>query len=133
MQKELTNIAKYTDSIETELFYKTQISVLTDCNCSDCEYYQTVFIKKPLVLFVFLLEVKVDLSKNLNFEPTGVWIVRNENLKFEYCEQAFLLKGNFKNVEFKPFEIYESEFKTVIQPNILNDNELLLYVSIEKI
>lgn len=42
-----------------------------------------------------LSSMGVDLQKNLNSEPTGVWCVRDENDNFVHCYQVYQIVGLF--------------------------------------
>jgi hypothetical protein len=130
MIPEIDNITSKIDRIETEKFYTAQSRVMQGCDCEDCKYYEEEFIKKPIAIFKILKEYGVDLRKNVESEPTGAWVVRDEE-EFICCEQAYLLKGDFKDYTETTFEINHEKFKTNIQVHKVDEAALILYVTIE--
>ena len=127
---EIDNITSRVDRIETEKFYTTQSRVMEGCDCEDCKYYEEEFIKKPMPFFKVLKECGVDLGKNIDSEPTGAWVIR-ENEEFICCEQAYLVKGDFADITEATFELHDGKFKTNIKIHKVDEASLILYVTIE--
>ncbi len=78
----------------TKKFYLAQNHISEDCACGYCAYYLNHFIKQPFEIFNLLSNLGIDLEKNLNSEPTGVWsIVDDENI-LQHCNQTFQVVGS---------------------------------------
>lgn len=84
----------FADVEATKKFYSTQNHISEDCTCGDCIYYLNHFIKQPFEIFNVLSNLGIDLEKNLNSEPTGVWsIVDDENI-LQHCNQTCQVVGS---------------------------------------
>lgn len=101
------------DCDKTREFYLTQEKIIDDCQCENCKIYAEYFTKEPLEIFSMLSSMGVDLQKNLNSEPTGVWCIRDEDYTFRHCVQVYQVVGHFSsgnNAELK-YEKEEGSYK----------------------
>jgi hypothetical protein len=96
------------DCDKTKEFYLTQEKITDDCQCKDCRFYAENFTKEPLEIFSILSSMGVDLQKNLNSEPTGVWLIRDENDNFIHCDQVYQVVGHFPSEDKSQLK-YEKE------------------------
>ena len=96
------------DCDKTKEFYLTQEKIIDDCQCTDCQFYAESFTKEPLEIFSILSTMGVDLQKNLNSEPSGVWCIRDENDNFIHCDQVYQVVGLFPNGDKSQLK-YEKE------------------------
>jgi hypothetical protein len=94
---EIEDCRLFVDKDKTQQFYLTQENIIDDCKCDDCKFYSEVFTKEPLEIFSTLSSLGVNLQKNLNKEPTGVWCIRDENDNFLHCDQVYQVLGYFSN------------------------------------
>lgn len=70
------------DVERTRYLYSEQNSIHEDCSCEHCLHYFVNVIKKPVRIFEILSKMGVDLGKNENAEPDGVWhIGKRERFK----------------------------------------------------
>ena len=81
------------DVSKTQQFYLTQDKITEDCTCDDCRFYATEFIKQTLEIFELISTMGVDLAKNLESEPTGVWCIRDNDGIFIYSQQVYQTFG----------------------------------------
>ncbi|SFT40105.1 hypothetical protein SAMN05216474_0354 [Lishizhenia tianjinensis] len=77
----------------TREFYTRQNKIIDDCECQDCFYFHNDFINQPLNIFKILISFGIDIKKNLNSEPTGLWCIRNKNGQVSHLVQRFQLIG----------------------------------------
>ncbi|RPD43431.1 hypothetical protein [Paracnuella aquatica] len=104
------------DCHKTREFYLTQEKIIDDCQCENCQFYAEYFTKEPLEIFSMLSSMGVDLQKNINSEPTGVWCIRDENHNFRHCGQVYQIVGHFPNgstTEIK-YEKVEGNYKITV-------------------
>lgn len=112
--KEEFNIVNHIIKIDVQAtihFYQTQNSILDDCTCNDCSYFYHDFIHKSFSVFDTLRRFGVDLGKNLNSEPTGVWCVREDNGKVVHIFQVYQVIGHFADTSLEEihYSITESD------------------------
>jgi hypothetical protein len=112
--------------------YSKEINIIEDCLCEDCQYYANVITKLDLEIFQILKNAGVNLEKNLNSEPTGVWCVRDDNNEFLFCQQVYLIKGRI--LENNPFNYEKEELGLKITANFLNENaeDIIIDLQIKK-
>lgn len=108
------------DTAKTVEFYLAQNKIVDDCQCDDCNFYATTFIKNELEIFSTLNAMGIDLCKNLISEPTGVWCVRGDHGELLHCEQIYQAVGQFTN-EMTSKVIYEK-----------TENNFKVFVSVVK-
>ena len=128
----IENLLSKVDEIETKNFYLTQNLIQEDCSCEDCKFYQEKFIKLSLDIYLKLNDCGVDLRKNINDEPTGVWVIREKEILI-HCEPAYRLFGNFKDLKEDIYETINDNYKVTTQV-FKNDNSFVtLYLTIDNI
>jgi hypothetical protein len=130
--EKIENITSKVDGIKTKNFYLTQNLIQDDCSCEDCEFYQNEFIKLSLDIYKKLDRCGVDLRKNINDEPTGVWVIREEK-KIVHCEPVYRLFGDFQDIEEDTFETTENNYKITIQLHKNDKSYVTLYLTIDNI
>jgi len=130
--KTIENIISKVDSSKTRGFYLSQNLIKDDCSCEDCKFYQDKFIKYSLDIFKTLDGCGVDLRKNINDEPTGVWVVCEED-KLVHCEPAYRLIGDFKDINEDVFKLINGNYNLTMQV-FKNDNSFItIYLTFDKI
>jgi hypothetical protein len=61
------------DVVKTTEFYSEQNLIVDDCDCKDCKHFAENVIKKEIRIFEILKKMGVDLAKNENNQPDGLW------------------------------------------------------------
>ncbi len=123
------------ESDKTKQFYLTQEKITDDCQCNNCKFYVEDFTKEALEIFSILSSMGVDLEKNLNSEPTGVWCIRDENVSFLHCNQIYQAVGQFLNNDNKKLR-YEKEEKGYITSALIvqfNSDTIKIQLTIDKV
>jgi hypothetical protein len=77
----------------TKKYYKEQPLIKEDCSCEDCAFYVDKFSKMPFEIFKTLKIMGVEIAKNLDSEPTGVWCIRNKDGSVEHCQHILKVFG----------------------------------------
>jgi hypothetical protein len=128
----LQDLSLSIDSDKTKLFYLTQNRIIDSCQCVDCQFFSEIFIKEPLEIFSFLSSIGVDLQKNLESEPTGVWCVRDENSNFIHCDQVYQAVGHLSKSEVR-YENEENGYKIKAHFVQTNNNSIEIELRIDKV
>ncbi|MGV9004792.1 hypothetical protein [Flavobacterium sp.] len=105
---------------KTSEAYLKEISIVVNCPCEDCHYFVNVITKLNLEIFRILKNACVDLEKNLDSEPTGVWCIKDNNDEFAFFQQAYLIKGRILNKD--SFQYEKEELGLKINAEFLNKN-----------
>ncbi|MET0243390.1 MAG: hypothetical protein ABW174_07975 [Flavitalea sp.] len=88
------NVPIYVDINKTKTFYLPQMSIAENCSCESCIYFSEIFSQLSLPIFIVLKDMGVDLKKNVENEPTGVFTVLDDtNDGVFYVEQMFYVYG----------------------------------------
>ena len=123
------------DIDETKAFYLTQDKITNDCMCEDCLFYATVFTRKPLEIFKMLSSMGIDLEKNLQSEPTGVWCIRDEQSNFLHCQQVYQTVGQITSADTSQLKYEQIENGYKVNALFLNagDSKVDIVLSIDKV
>ena len=118
---------------KTSEAYSQEINIIEDCSCEDCHYFANVITKLELEIFQILKNAGVNLEKNLNSEPTGVWCIRDDDNEFVFFQQAYLIKGSI--LENKSFRYEKEELGLKITAEFLNENanDIIIDLQVAKI
>ena len=79
------------DLTETEEFYKKQPKITDNCTCEDCKYFSNVVVEQNNQLFDLLRKMKVDLHRQPNINPDGVYCVDLDNGKKGYIGYYYVI------------------------------------------
>ena len=109
------------DNKKTSDAYSKEANIIENCPCEDCHYFVTVITQLELEIFQILKNTGVNLEKNLDSEPTGVWCIRDDNDEFVFFQQAYLIKGRI--LENNSFQYGKEELGFKITAEFLNENE----------
>lgn len=71
------------DIAKTTAYYAEQNLITEDCNCEYCKHYVENVINKEVRIFEILSKMGVDLAKNGNNQPDGLWYTGSKN-KFKH-------------------------------------------------
>ena len=123
------------DPDESSAFYLTQNKITDDCSCEDCLFYTTVFTKERLEIFSMLSSMGVDLERNLQSEPTGVWCVMNEHNNFLHSQQVYRTIGQItpSGVTQVKYEKVENGYKVNALFLKAGDNTIDIDLMIDKV
>lgn len=77
----------------TTQLYSTQHLISDDCECEDCKFYVSKVLRYGFSIHAELSSAGVDVAKNLDSEPTGVWCVRDDGGKLLYTAHAYHIVG----------------------------------------
>jgi hypothetical protein len=121
------------DNKKTSDAYLKEISIIENCPCDDCYYFANVITKLELEIFQILKNSGVNLEKNLGSEPTGVWCIRNENDKFEFFQQAYLIKGRILENNYFQYRKEELGLKITAEFQNENTNDVVIDLQVAKI
>ncbi|MEY5048584.1 MAG: hypothetical protein RLZZ175_1943 [Bacteroidota bacterium] len=119
------------DTEMTKKFYLSQEKTKDGCQCLECKYYVDFFTKQPFEIFLLLQKMGVDLEKNLESEPTGVWCVRDDNGKLLHCDQAYQIFGNINSEEKSEIKYSKIENNYKIDAYFKQINVDNLHVSLD--
>ena len=113
--------------------YIKEINIIENCPCEDCRYFATVITKLELEIFQILKSAGVNLEKNLDSEPTGVWCIRDDNDEFVFFQQAYLIKGRI--LENSSFKYEKEELGLKITAEFLNEkaDDVIIDLQVTKI
>ena len=119
----------------TREFYRTQSRIIDDCECEDCKFYYHIFSRKNLELYNYLSNLGVDIRKNLDSEPTGVWCCRDENEDLIFCEHNYQVIGELRANTENEFIYIKNELGYVVKAYFeqLEQNIISVQLSIKQI
>ncbi len=117
------------DNNRTSNAYLKEINIIENCPCDDCYYFATIITKLELEIFQVLKNVGVNLEKNLDSEPTGVWCIRDDNNEFVFFQQVYLIKGRILGNNSFRYEKEELGFK--ITAKFLNEKEDDVFIDLQ--
>ena len=138
----------YVDTDRTKEFYETLPGISENCNCGNCVYFENEVIKKDIPLFKILKKMCVDLTRQPNINPDGIYSVGPTTKynrayigyyqvfgkfgKTQKKTQTINADGKMESVEF-----FEPLNDSYIQYKILQDKDDQLivefYIECEKI
>ncbi|MGV6861799.1 MAG: hypothetical protein ACWA41_08500 [Putridiphycobacter sp.] len=100
------------DVKSTKEFYSNQNFVLDDCNCEGCQLYvKNLSLLSEILFFRKIMEMGVDLSKNLNNESTGVWCVCDDFGELNSVSQSFIIKGSIsQGINQNSIDLFHDDF-----------------------
>lgn len=130
--KKIENVFSKVDKLKTEKFYLSQNLIIDDCSCNDCNFYQNEFINSSFDILKKIKDCGVDLRKNINDEPTGVWVIRKKG-KLINCQVAYRLYGDFKELKEEFYEIIDNYFKVIIHLNKNQNSFVTIYITFDEI
>ena len=84
------------DLAKTKAFYSTLPQISANCSCGNCVYFEKVVIKQPLRLFDLLKDMQVDLSRQPDINPDGVYAITIQPNKINY-HGYYLVCGSVEN------------------------------------
>lgn len=93
---EIGNISIMVDVEKTRAFYTEQKTIIQGCQYADCQYYANSFINEPIEIFSLLRSFGIDLTKNLNADPGGVWCIHDDSGGLLHCNQVCMIVGSFE-------------------------------------
>jgi len=99
------------DKKVTKNLYLTEVKITDNCNCDDCDFYVNRLIKQPFEIFQMLLEMGIDLEKNLSSEPKGVWCVRDNQGQLIHVDQVYRLSGTIIDKQEIVYSRIEETYK----------------------
>lgn len=135
MYSELAQLLEGSNKDTTVNYYKDQLTAKENCQCKECVYFQDVFIKKELKLFVFLTELGIDLRKDEDIDPEGLWMILDDNNEFSHCLTAHAVLGNFSELkeQGRSFQFVEESVKIHFQIHIVDEHRLILFLTFDAI
>lgn len=121
------------DKKKTSEAYSKEVNIIENCSCEDCHYFAIVITKLELEIFQILKNAGVNLEKNLDSEPTGVWCIRDNNDEFVYFQQVYRIKGRI--LENNSFQYEKEELGFKITAEFLNENtdDVIIDLQVAKI
>lgn len=135
MYSELAQLLDGFNKDATVNYYKDQLTAKENCQCEDCAYFQDVFIQKELKLFAFLTELGIDLRKDEDIDPEGLWMILDDNNEFYHCLTAHAVLGDFGELKEQDrcYEFIEGSVKILFQIHIEDEHRLILYITFDAI
>lgn len=129
MYSELAEILSDFNLNATQNYYDDQLTAKENCPCAGCVYFEDEFLKKKLNLFTFLAKMGIDVRKEQDLDPDGLWMMLDDNQEFSHCLISYVLFGDFDQLigEKHHFEFLELAVKIELDLHFFDKDCALLF------
>ncbi|WP_207531819.1 hypothetical protein [Desertivirga arenae] len=109
----------------TAKYYAEQPQIKENCSCGDCKYFQDELIRQPIKLFELLKQMGVDLSRQPDINPDGIFCI-NDDITFRKKYVCYyLVVGQI--VEFKEKSYTDNESNSLTTWEVKQQDEFLKF------
>lgn len=129
-QFQIAGKSVFVDIDATTKFYSSQNHISEDCPCDDCNHYLNYFIKRPFEILTILSKMGIDLEKNLNSEPTGVWCHVGEDNQLGHCSQTFEVIGSINSSFTYQYREFGYDIKVVFEK--IDEGKIFIGLNFQK-
>ncbi len=135
MYSELINVLRGFDRESTENYYRDQLTAKENCSCVGCIYFEDVFLKNKLQLYTVLEGFGIDVRKEQDVDPEGLWMILDDDNKLCRCTIDYVVFGDFDEGTAldKVFEFFEDSLRINLEFNSLDKNAVMIRLKYQPI